>query len=1474
MFGLNKAKMQNLYACCVAVVVSAFALVACTPLHAASYVYSQGRKTIKVCTLLLPTVDNTRAQGGYSPAEWNAGMFAVLDQRTDIKPAGWDLVNPLAPTLITARIAARYGLSSLNTPPRVTKDQAWYWDVKLDEVTLSRLLQFDLVYLPIPSGVSVQLNPEQRDVLRKLVDSGTQLWIDYGGGSGGAFSNAACGVDSVFFGAYDFAAGGARQPGNPVSRHHPILSYPFWLNQNEINRLGSPTVSSVITGGGSALAAVVTAGNGAPYIAAGQYGSGHVIMTSTNIGQDIARGVFGNNASLAAPEDLKLAYNIIAWGSNYTTTFRDASHSSSASEGPGAPLVKRWEYAASGGVPGNSAIVYKGVVFYTDVKGTVHAFDGVPQQDLDNDGSPDDGIRDYSMGAPFDQIWEIEVPDGRSGPTMIVWPGGAPYPAGTDVLLVAGGDGIYSIAPFQMPLGSATAVKLFDVPSPAPVAPTYHNGIVYAVGTSTGTGSLAAGTLYCYDVSIGQQWAQPDVAGANFGLGARPVAPTVGWVRDAGSNALDLVAYWDTQTVGLTGVTPNDRLLAALMSVRNEPLKRLGASVVATRYSNAWNVAQPGGAPQWKLWALDATNCLDLTSHLSTATPAPGQWQLDLTGLPAWMTAVTPVFADYRIARDDSEIPSGAPRGAQNFRPRTFYSPKPEPTAAAASGITYPTWETNNTVAMGPDGILYMVGTRGNASMVYALAESGPRFNQLAGEAAYPAVSLNCSTYLDKVDDTLSGITYFPAFDYTLDTTNNGSGIALASFQAVGPPAVTNDAVYVTATAATSDGGSAVVLLAFERSHKFQIKIAPDVNLYDTDGRPLPVRVWQPNPYGTSGGAQPLPIQEAARVYGNNIDYGRRVITIDNFDPPSNALLINNRPLLAGLPVHVFVGDVEVSADSTAFSNLKWYYVAYMPEVPPVANCTLGPGSRDASRAVSPPTVLGEYVYFGTASGHIYAVKTNATPSRGKQVFGVDTNYHRQWECAGSTGLNPGGQASTDVVWQEAVSRSGLVRPLAGAGGLLAAVSDTGIAVFDSPGTLIVDNNRILEVDAGAKIVWSIDGTYDQKTHGMDFVTAPTGLSVKKTPFARPSVARFTDQNNLLICDTGNNRIVQCDRAGQTLLRIRDFEDPRNLLPSGAPKSLNGPVDVRMWQGVEPDPALEINPPMAYVYHYLVADRNNYRILDLVVRYDANGNPLPSPGTPALTPDQDPPVILNWVSASGSYGRKLMYESAQVFPRDNQGNMDVLALVSNYTTNAQYDPNTGVTDPAPAQGEGGAIVELDYGQVSGPAGSVKWTYHQPGKIIGEIRAINDNGAQRKLVNPRFFERTFSRNGSRDIICDRAGVWELDTSAAANGIAPVLWSYPGEAYRTVRGVPLLASSAKVLPNGNCLISNEYTGLGASGNDFHGEVFEVQRLDASGQPQVPAPIVWSAPAVKPDAFGQPQQVIEGSYILEQPTFADRR
>jgi len=97
--------------------------------------------------------------------------------------------------------------------------------------------------------------------------------------------------------------------------------------------------------------------------------------------------------------------------------------------------------------------------------------------------------------------------------------------------------------------------------------------------------------------------------------------------------------------------------------------------------------------------------------------------------------------------------------------------------------------------------------------------------------------------------------------------------------------------------------------------------------------------------------------------------------------------------------------------------------------------------------------------------------------------------------------------------------------------------------------------------------------------------------------------------------------------------------------------------------------------------------------------------------------------------------------------------------------------------------------------------------------------------------------------------------------------------------TGTGVPLRATSARVLPGGRILISNSYSGIGAGGNEFRGEVFEVDNRDGSGNP-IPGPtgIYWSAPAVvsyeiAPGVQGLRQE-IRGSYLVEQPTFVDRR
>src|ERR1700709_2513333 len=58
--------------------------------------YISTRRQIKVCVLVsnASVVGNAKENG-------TPHLFYILDKRTDLKPAGWSFVNPLAPSSIT-----------------------------------------------------------------------------------------------------------------------------------------------------------------------------------------------------------------------------------------------------------------------------------------------------------------------------------------------------------------------------------------------------------------------------------------------------------------------------------------------------------------------------------------------------------------------------------------------------------------------------------------------------------------------------------------------------------------------------------------------------------------------------------------------------------------------------------------------------------------------------------------------------------------------------------------------------------------------------------------------------------------------------------------------------------------------------------------------------------------------------------------------------------------------------------------------------------------------------------------------------------------------------------------------------------------------------------------------------------------------------------------------------------------------------
>ena len=1423
---------------------AALLIVSVAPASAATFNYAQGRRQIRACNLLLPGViegnpdrdkiDGKLAQPYYARAA-NSGLLVRLNTSV-LKPAGWELMNPLAPPIVTPQIRARYE-NSVPLGAAINKSMPAYWDVKLTDVTLSRLLQFDVVYMAVPEGISPLLDADMRNKLGKLVDSGAQLWIDWGGGVDVTFGDPRVGQGLMIpDAALGFASGGTMVAQGLAG--HSLLRYPYRLNQFELTELGSQ-VGSVTSGGVGAaiLAAVVRNGNGTPQIVAGPYGAGNLIMTARNIGGVLAAA---NPPPVPFAAAAKFAYNVIAMGGNYPTAYGSAAHSSYARQGPDAGLQARWS-AALPVAPGTSPVVCGGVVYVSGADGALYAFDATPEQDLDGNGNPDDGSdTSYRVGSGADLLWRSNLGGSLSTPTVCTWPGGDPVGApGTDAVLVASSTGdVHVVAAWPNPTGQSEV--LFSIPpSSGPVpAPTYHNGIIYVTGGSASGQPWMSANLFCFDPVAGQEWRVPGpVNPTNYNLEARFCSPTVGWTSDTAGGAMDLMAYWVTGKTdpAVPGSDSNDRLLSALMAVRAEPLQATSADIVATRYSGQRSFAQDPAAadPGYHLWTVDPQTGAprDLTSQVNTSTfPPAGQWQFK----PGQVMATWPIFADYRAARVPDDLGNPALAGLQDFLPRDLYSPTPQPQAATATTYAINPWKTDKlgaTAAMGPDGVLYIVGDRdvpnGSASQISAVRDVGPR-NQQLDERPYPRQFLEWTAVLASVYDRVDMTTYYPATDFTPDTDNvagNNSGEEpLDLFKITGPAAVTDDAVYVTAVGQGSSG-PAVALFAFERRPKFQIKLDSNVQLFDAEGNGLQVNLWQGNPFAIDLATGP-PLLAAVGLRTSAIDYGRKTITFSNFEDAG--LMMSGRPIVAGAPVHVYVNGVEVGSDK--FSNLRWYFIPYL-------------GTQRLDGPVSPPAVIGNYVYFGVGDGpdgYVFSVRKDANPSREKQVFGVAPEA--------------GGEASKDVPEPIHVPNAGaLDHPIAGAGGMVVASSNAGFTVLDSGATLIADSDRLIEVTGAGAAAWSLDAVDDGGV--ISTLSRPT---VARIVNPADMVSPITGGGEMIVCDSGNNRIVRVTRGGQVLGEIREFEDPLGLLSAGEPRTLANPRDVRFWELSEPDP-VDPNHPIVRVEHFLVADRDNFRVLDLVVRYDlATGAVLSAGGT-------GNPVAVNWVSASRSQGRMLRYETAQPF-QTSAGEWDILSAVSNYT----------VTGESRGDEQGGGIVRLAYFNNPNPPAR---EYKHPGIISGFAPAIKNGGVQQRLVNPRFFERTWvAADDFVDLVCDNAGVWMLDS--AAN----VIWGLSSDQYKNGlgqataagvvvnRGVPLRASSARLLPSGNILISNSYTGTNSCGQPFSGEVFEVNRTAS------PQQIVWCAPSIGSvvpcgTGFGFTQQIAR-SYLIEQPSFADRR
>ena len=85
------------------------------PARAGSYTYNSDERTINAGILILQT-QPTAPQPALDLPNYDPYPFYVLNQRADIKPAGWSIVNPMAPKIVDANIIARWDAAASTIP--------------------------------------------------------------------------------------------------------------------------------------------------------------------------------------------------------------------------------------------------------------------------------------------------------------------------------------------------------------------------------------------------------------------------------------------------------------------------------------------------------------------------------------------------------------------------------------------------------------------------------------------------------------------------------------------------------------------------------------------------------------------------------------------------------------------------------------------------------------------------------------------------------------------------------------------------------------------------------------------------------------------------------------------------------------------------------------------------------------------------------------------------------------------------------------------------------------------------------------------------------------------------------------------------------------------------------------------------------------------------------------------------------------
>ncbi len=496
-----------------------FLIFAFLPAFAGQFTYSAMKRVFKVCNLLVDSAKYNPSDPQSPPENSDPYVFYVLDKREDLKPYGWELVNPLAPPTVSPEVAYRWNYRDRRDPINpyyvgqpVKENMACYWEVLLSEVSVEDLLQFDLVF--ITNHRQTTFTPQDLEKLRRFVDAGGRLWVDDCSG----FRI----TDNNFITPLQFANDGPRGVAVVVDPFHPLLSYPFQLTYEEISHLGDKNVGNyyISVYNPAVLQPVVlnyaSGRTDKPYVAAGQFGSGLIIVTSGDTGCDIndpcggrattsglnSGAYAGENIENAHSEDIKFVWNLILWASNWSTFRKDTRRDALSFEEITPPLDAKWRFTGDG-FGYYAPVVWNGIVVTVSNNGVVYAFDADPYRDIDNDGNPDDGVPNPFLPIlPYDILWSYNtgIPATTSGPTS--------------PLITSIWDGNATIEVVIIPIGNHLICLPLHPPNPFTPNPLWERALASPIRYSPALvrGALIVGAgaqLYCIEPSTGQNIGVP-----------------------------------------------------------------------------------------------------------------------------------------------------------------------------------------------------------------------------------------------------------------------------------------------------------------------------------------------------------------------------------------------------------------------------------------------------------------------------------------------------------------------------------------------------------------------------------------------------------------------------------------------------------------------------------------------------------------------------------------------------------------------------------------------------------------------------------------------------------------------------------------------------------------------------------------------------------------------------------------------------